>query len=101
MKKNLDSYSETLFHLINFRNNQYKDSKSMIGIDYDSFIIKGSLNKVIKELPRSEILRENLKFFDWKKIDYLIEDTINGKKSGGKFLFTLLSINNFLNNLEN
>ena len=69
--------------------------------DYDSFIIKGSLNKVIKELPRSEILRENLKFFDWKKIDYLIEDTINGKKSGGKFLFTLLSINNFLNNLEN
>ena len=39
MKKNLDSYSETLFHLINFRNNQYKDSKSMIGIDYDSFII--------------------------------------------------------------
>tara|TARA_Y100000741_G_C18013782_1_gene461343 strand:- start:99 stop:575 length:477 start_codon:yes stop_codon:yes gene_type:complete len=39
MKKNLDSYSETLFHLINFRNNQFKDSRSMIGIDYETFII--------------------------------------------------------------
>ena len=39
MKKNLDSYSETLFHLINFRNRQFRDSKSMIGIDYESFII--------------------------------------------------------------
>ena len=39
MKKNLDSYSETLFHLINFRNNQFKDSRAMIGIDYETFII--------------------------------------------------------------
>ena len=39
MKKNLDSYSETLFHLINFRNIQFRDSRSMIGIDYESFII--------------------------------------------------------------
>ena len=39
MKKNLDAYSETLFHLINFRNRQFRDSRSMIGIDYDSFII--------------------------------------------------------------
>ena len=39
MKKNLDSYSETLFHLINFRNRQFRDSRTMIGIDYESFII--------------------------------------------------------------
>ena len=39
MKKKLDKYSETLFHLINFRCEQYRDSKSMIGIDYDSFMI--------------------------------------------------------------
>ncbi len=39
MKKNLDYYSETLFHLINFRNKQFRDSRSMIGIDYESFII--------------------------------------------------------------
>ena len=39
MKKNLDSYAETLFHLINFRSRQFRDSRSMIGIDYESFII--------------------------------------------------------------
>ena len=39
MKKDLDSYSETLFHLINFRCKQFRESRSMIGIDYDSFLI--------------------------------------------------------------
>jgi len=39
LKKKIDKYSETLFHLINFRLEQYRDSKSMIGIDYDSFMI--------------------------------------------------------------
>jgi len=39
MKKKINFYSETLFHLINFRLSQYTDSKKMIGIDYDSFII--------------------------------------------------------------
>ena len=39
MNKKLDSYSETLFHLINFRCKQYRDSKSMLKIDYDSFMI--------------------------------------------------------------
>ena len=62
--------------------------------------MKSSLNKVIKKLPKSEILRENLNFLDWKKIEFLIDETISGNKSGGKFLFTLLSINNFLKDLE-
>jgi hypothetical protein len=39
MKKKIDAYSETLFHLIKFRCRQYRDSKKMIGIDYDSFMI--------------------------------------------------------------
>ena len=39
MKKNLEAYSETLFHLINFRSRQFREVKSMIGIDYESFII--------------------------------------------------------------
>ena len=39
MKKKLEAYSETLFHLITFRCRQYIDSKSMIGIDYDTFMI--------------------------------------------------------------
>ena len=39
MKKKSDSYSETLFHLINFRCRQYVDSRKMLGIDFDSFMI--------------------------------------------------------------
>ena len=39
MNKKLDFYNETLFHLINFRCRQFRDSRSMIGIDYDSFMI--------------------------------------------------------------
>ena len=39
MKKKLIAYSETLYHLINFRTEQFQQSKSMIGIDYDSFMI--------------------------------------------------------------
>ena len=39
MNKKLIAYSETLYHLINFRTEQFQQSKSMIGIDYDSFMI--------------------------------------------------------------
>ena len=39
MKKKLEAYSETFFHLINFRTEQFQQSKAMIGIDYDSFMI--------------------------------------------------------------
>ena len=43
MRNKLDSYSETLFHLINFRCKQYRDSKSKLKMDYDSFIIISSI----------------------------------------------------------
>ena len=39
MKKNLDKYGEILYHLINFRLEQFKDSKSMIGLDFETFMI--------------------------------------------------------------
>ena len=39
MRKKLEAYGETLFHLINFRCKLYSESKKMIGIDYDSFMI--------------------------------------------------------------
>ena len=39
MIKKIESYSETLFHLINFRCQQFRESRSMIKIDYDSFLI--------------------------------------------------------------
>ena len=39
MKKKIEAYSETLYHLINFRIEQFNQSKKMIGIDYDAFMI--------------------------------------------------------------
>ena len=39
MKNKFDAYREILYHLINFRIEQFKQSKSMIGIDYDAFMI--------------------------------------------------------------
>ena len=39
MKKKLDAYSETLYHLINFRIEQFQQSRSIIGVDYDTFMI--------------------------------------------------------------
>jgi len=39
MKKKIDAYSETLFHLMHFRSRQFIDSKLMIGIDYETFMI--------------------------------------------------------------
>ena len=39
MTKKVAAYSEILYHLINFRTDQFQQLKKMIGIDYDSFMI--------------------------------------------------------------
>ena len=39
MIKNVAAYSEILYHLINFRTDQFQQLKKMLGIDYDSFMI--------------------------------------------------------------
>jgi predicted transcriptional regulator len=39
MTKNVAAYSEILYHLINFRTDQFQQLKKMLGIDYDSFMI--------------------------------------------------------------
>jgi len=39
MSKKLHKYAETLYHLINFRLSQFKQSRSMLKMDYESFII--------------------------------------------------------------
>ena len=39
MSKKFHKYAETLYHLINFRLSQYKQSKSMLKMDYDTFMI--------------------------------------------------------------
>ena len=39
MIKKVAAYSELLYHLINFRTEQFQQLKKMVGIDYDSFMI--------------------------------------------------------------
>ena len=39
MSKKLHKYAETLYHLINFRLSQFKQSRSMLKMDYDTFMI--------------------------------------------------------------
>ena len=39
MIKKVAAYSEILYHLINFRTDQFQQLKKMVGIDYDSFMI--------------------------------------------------------------
>ena len=39
MIKKVAAYSEILYHLINFRTEQFQQLKKMVGIDYDSFMI--------------------------------------------------------------
>jgi len=39
MSKKFHKYAETLYHLILFRLSQYKQSKSMLKMDYDTFMI--------------------------------------------------------------
>ena len=39
MIKKVAAYSEILYHLINFRTEQFQQLKKMIGIDYDSLMI--------------------------------------------------------------
>ena len=39
MTKKVAAYSEILYHLINFRTEQFQQLKKVVGIDYDSFMI--------------------------------------------------------------
>ena len=39
MIKKVAAYSEILYHLINFRTEQFQQLKKLVGIDYDSFMI--------------------------------------------------------------
>ena len=89
MKKNLDSYSETLFHLINFRNQQFIDVKSMIGIDYESFII-------ISTIGSHYLVHQTLQGSNW---DTVWENTRQKKidEIYSKKKLTIFAVANILN----
>ena len=89
MKKKLIAYSETLYHLINFRTEQFQQSKSMIGIDYDSFMILSVMaahylknnNKLANDWDQIwEDVRESKaeQFFSTKKLTiYAVANILN------------------------
>ena len=69
MIKKVAAYSEILYHLINFRTEQFQQLKKMIGIDYDSFMILSVMG--------SHYLKHNSKLgADW---DTVWEDVRSSK----------------------
>ena len=61
MTKKVAAYSEILYHLINFRTEQFQQLKKMIGIDYDSFMILSVMG--------SHYLKHNNKLgSDWEAV---------------------------------
>jgi predicted transcriptional regulator len=61
MIKKVAAYSEILYHLINFRTEQFQQLKKMVGIDYDSFMILSVMG--------SHYLKHNNKLgADWEDV---------------------------------
>ena len=61
MTKKVAAYSEILYHLINFRTEQFQQLKKMVGIDYDSFMILSVMG--------SHYLKHNNKLgADWDEV---------------------------------
>lgn len=61
MSKKLHKYAETLYHLINFRLSQFKQSRSMLKMDYESFMIVSCIG--------AHALKANIKTKDdWESV---------------------------------
>ena len=61
MIKKVAAYSEILYHLINFRTEQFQQLTNMVGIDYDSFMILSVMG--------SHYLKHNNKLgADWEDV---------------------------------
>jgi len=89
MIKKVAAYSEILYHLINFRTEQFQQLKKMIGIDYDSFMILSVMG--------SHYLKHNNKLGeDWDTVwedirSSKIEEFYSAKK------LTIYAVANILN----
>ena len=61
MSKKLHKYAETLYHLINFRLSQFIQSRSMLKMDYDTFMIVSCIG--------AHALKNNIKAIDdWESV---------------------------------
>ena len=89
MIKKVAAYSEILYHLINFRTEQFQQLKKMVGIDYDSFMILSVMG--------SHYLKHNNKLgADWDTVwedlrTSKIEEFYSAKK------LTIYAVANILN----
>ena len=89
MIKKVAAYSEILYHLINFRTEQFQQLKKMIGIDYDSFMILSVMG--------SHYLKHNNKLGeDW---DTVWEDIRSSKidELYSEQKLTIYAVSNILN----
>ena len=89
MIKKVAAYSEILYHLINFRTEQFQQLKKMVGIDYDSFMILSVMG--------SHYLKHNNKLGeDW---DTVWEDIRSSKidELYSEQKLTIYAVSNILN----
>ena len=88
MSKKLHKYAETLYHLINFRLSQYKQSKSMLKMDYDTFMIVSCIG--------AHALKNNIKAIDdWESV-WEITRSKNFDKFYNKKKLTIFALANLI-----
>ena len=88
MSKKFHKYAETLYHLINFRLSQYKQSKSMLKMDYDTFMIVSCIG--------AHALKNNIKAIDdWESV-WEITRSKNFDKFYNKKKLTIFALANLI-----
>ena len=88
MSKKLHKYAETLYHLINFRLSQFMQSRSMLKMDYDTFMIVSCIG--------AHALKNNIKAIDdWESV-WEITRTKNLDKFYNKKKLTIFALANLI-----
>ena len=88
MSKKLHKYAETLYHLINFRLSQFIQSRSMLKMDYDTFMIVSCIG--------AHALKNNIKAIDdWESV-WEITRSKNLDKFYNKKKLTIFALANLI-----
>jgi len=88
MSKKLHKYAETLYHLINFRLSQFTQSRSMLKMDYDTFMIVSCIG--------AHALKNNIKAIDdWESV-WEITRSKNLDKFYNKKKLTIFALANLI-----
>ena len=88
MSKKLHKYAETLYHLINFRLSQFIQSRSMLKMDYDTFMIVSCIG--------AHALKANIKNIDdWESV-WEITRAKNLNKFYNKKKLTIFALANLI-----